>query len=93
MKLNKKLEDLLNKFKSVFWDAIPPGLPSQRNIDHSIHLESGSRPPNRPFFQHSPAELVDVKEYVFELLNKGNYHRSKSPFGDSLFLVKERDKS
>lgn len=89
---SKRLEGLLSKFSTVFRDELPTGLPPKRAIDHAIELEEGARPPNRTLFQLSPAELVAVKEYVLELLKKGKIRRSKSPFGASLFLVREKDK-
>lgn len=89
---NKKLDSILNKFETVFRDNIPKGLPPVRSIDQYIQVEDGKRPSTRPLFQLSPAELLAVKDYVIDMLRKGMIRRSKSPFGASLFLVKEENK-
>lgn len=92
IKGNKNLNDLLSRFDDVFTDELPAGLPKRRDEDHCIEVEEGSRPPTRPLYQLSPAELLAVKQYVEELLRKGKIRRSKSPYGSSLFIVKELDK-
>ena len=89
---NKKLDDLLSKYSTVFRHELPSGLPPKISVDHAIELEDGARPPKNPLIQLSPAELMVVKEYVVDLLKKGKIRRSKSPFGASLFLVKEPGK-
>ena len=89
---NKKLDDLLSKYSTVFRYELPSGLSPKRSVDHAIELEDGARPSNRPLFQLSPAELMAVKEYVVDLLKKGKIRRIKSPFGASLLLVTEPGK-
>lgn len=84
--------DLLSRFDDVFRDSLPAGLPPKRTVDHAIEIDEEVKPPLRPLYQLSPAELVAVKEYVVELLQKGKLQRSKSPFDASLFLVKDKNK-
>ena len=49
--------------------------------------------PHGYLFQLSPAELAAAKEYIQDLLKKGEIRPSKSPYGASLFFVKEKGKS
>ena len=84
------LKHLLSKYATVFRDDLPPGLPPEREVDHCIETDIMEKPPHRPLYQLSPAELVAVKEYVIDLLHKGKIRRSKSPFGASLFFVKSK---
>lgn len=64
------LRDLLQKYEGVFQEEFPDGLPPVRSVDHSIEVDKNEKPPQRPLFQLSPAELAAAKEYVLELLIK-----------------------
>lgn len=89
---DKKLEKLLNRYGSVFRSELPDGLPPKRLVEHCIDTVEGSKPPHRPLYQLSPAELRAVKQYVESLLKSGKIRRSRSPYGAPLFFVKENDK-
>ena len=89
-KQNYQLDRLLKRFEGVFKDDLPEGLPPKRSVDHAIETEEEAKPPMRPLYQLSPAELVAVREYVIDLLRKGKIRRSKSPYGASLFFVKNK---
>ena len=86
---NAKFERLLAEFESVFKTELPPGLPPRGSVDHEIQVEEESKPPHRPLFQLSPVELEAAKEYVEKLLKSGKIRPSKSPYGASLFFVKQ----
>ena len=87
-----KLEKLLEKYGSVFRSELPDGLPPDRSIEHAIEVEEGSKPPHRPLYQMSPAELKATKAYVESMLKSGKIRRSSSPYGAPLFFVKEPGK-
>ena len=87
---SEELDNLLNRYHEVFKKELPDGLPPVRSVDHTIETEDGAKPPMRPLYQLSPAELVAVRNYVVDLLRKGNIRRSKSPYGESLFFVKNK---
>ena len=89
VKKNAKLEQLLADFESVFKPELPSGLPPKRSVDHEIQVEEDSKPPHRPLSQLSPVELEAAKEYVENLLKSGKIRPSKSPYGASLFFVKQ----
>ena len=65
---NPKLEALLQQYHAVFKGELPKGLPPERAVGHEIEIEDGAKPPHRPLFQLSPAELVACNEYVQDLL-------------------------
>ncbi len=71
---------------------MPAGFLPEREIDHEIPIEDGTRPSHRPLYQLSPAELKAAKEYIVDLLEKGKIRPSKSPYGAPLFFVKEKNK-
>ena len=86
------LRALLEKYKELFRDQLPKGLPPKRSVDHEIETSIESKPPHRPLYHLSPVELKATKEYVEDLLKKGKIRPSKSPYGAPLFFVKEKDK-
>ena len=49
-----KLDELLNRYKVVFPDKLPDGLPPDRDIGHTIPLEPGAKPVFKPLFRYSP---------------------------------------
>lgn len=83
---------LLEKFWSVFQKDPRDGLPPKREVDHEIQISPESKPSFRPIFHLSPAELIETKEYITELLNKGKIRPSRSPCGALLFFVKQKEK-
>lgn len=91
LKRDDRLKEILEKYKPLFRDDLPPGLPPKRSVDHEIEIEEGSKPPHRPLFQLSPEELKAAKEYVDDLMAKKKIRPSKSPYGASLFFVKEKN--
>lgn len=90
--VQSKLDEIMTTFKGVFRDHLPPGLPPKRKVDHAIEVPPNSKPPHRPLFQLSPAELLATKEYVTDLLKRGKIRPSISPYGAPLFFVKQKGK-
>ena len=60
----------MKEFEDIFPSDLPD-LPPSRNHVHEIHLEPGSKPFSRSPYRMSPAELVEVKKVLEELLAKG----------------------
>ena len=83
------MERLLAGVESVFKTELRPRLPPKRSVDHEIQVEEDSTPPHRPLLQLSPVELEAAKEYVEKSLKYGKIRPSKSPYGASLFSVKQ----
>ena len=82
---------LISKYRDVFPDELPPGLPPQREIDHKIELIPGSSPPSRPTYRMSAVELAELKKQLEELTKSGFIQPSKSPFGAPILFVKKKD--
>jgi hypothetical protein len=68
------------------------GLPPKRSVDRAIETKPDNKPPHRPLYQLSPAELRSAKEYMVDLLNQGKIRSSKSPYGAPFFFLKDGDK-
>jgi Reverse transcriptase (RNA-dependent DNA polymerase) len=86
------LQSMLDEYSDVFAD-LPPGLPPDRNVAHSIPLEPGARPPAKRLYRLSPAELAEVKRQIADLLMKGFIEPSTGPFGAPILFVAKRDGS
>lgn len=89
---NPEILALEQEYASVFGNYLPNGLPPKRDVDHAIKIKEEARPPHRPKFQLSPAELIATKEYVTELLRKGKIRPSRSPYWAPLFFVEQKGK-
>ena len=89
--LESASKKLINKYRDVFPDELPPGLPPQREIDHKIELIPGSSPPSRPTYRMSAVELAELKKQLEELTKSGFIQPSKSPFGAPILFVKKKD--
>jgi Reverse transcriptase (RNA-dependent DNA polymerase)/RNase H-like domain found in reverse transcriptase/Integrase zinc binding domain/Chromo (CHRromatin Organisation MOdifier) domain/Retroviral aspartyl protease len=87
-----EIQKLLDKYKGVFAD-LPPGLPPVRNTAHTIPLEPGSVPPAKRLYRLSPAELVEVKRQIADLLAKGFIEPSTGPYGSPILFVQKADGS
>ena len=60
-------------------------------MDHHIEVDNDQKPPYRPLFQLSPAELSATKQYIVEMIENEKIRPSKSPYGAPLFFVKEKE--
>ena len=86
--LGKAIAKLLDEYKDVFTEKLPPGLPPDRGIEHII--ETGDAEPvcKHPF-KMSPLELDELQRQLEELLEKGFIQPSSSPWG-LLFCSSEK---
>jgi hypothetical protein len=78
---------LLEKYKHVFPEELPSGLPPDRGTGHTIRLEGNAAPPFRRNKRMSPAEYELCQLYVGDLLKKGLITPSTSPFGAPIMFV------
>ena len=83
--LSGQLDDLIAQFADIV--AEPSGLPPDRGIEHVIPLEYGAEPPFKRMYRLSPAELIEVKRQVTELLQKQLIEPSVSPYGAPILFV------
>jgi hypothetical protein len=82
-----KLQALLEQYKDVFPEGLPPGMPPERNVVHPIPLESDAKPSYRPMYRLSPEEKEECEKQVKELLEKGLIQPSSSPWGAPVLFV------
>ncbi|XP_070020813.1 uncharacterized protein [Nicotiana sylvestris] len=75
------IEKLLEENKNVMPEKLPKHLPSRRDVDHNIELESGAKPPTFALYRMAPPELEELKKQLKELLDTGHIRPSKAPFG------------
>ena len=60
---------VVREFEDVFPDEVP-GLPPQREVEFSIDLVPGAGPVSIAPYRMAPAELVELKKQIEELLEK-----------------------
>ena len=75
-----------------FEDAFPeevPGLPFHREVEFSIDLVSGTGPVSMAPYRMAPAELVELKKQIEELMAKQFIRPCTSPWGAPVLLVKK----
>jgi hypothetical protein len=87
-----RLEDILvvNEFKDVFPKELP-GMPPDREIEFTIDLILGTTPIAQAPYKMGPKELVELKDQLDELEQKGFIKESISPWGTPVIFVDKRD--
>nr|KYP61801.1 Transposon Ty3-G Gag-Pol polyprotein [Cajanus cajan] len=82
--------DVVRDFAEVFPDEVP-GLPPVREMEFSIDLVPGAGPVSVAPYRMAPAELVELKGQLEDLLEKQLVQLSVSPWGAPMLLVKKKD--
>ncbi|CAI7802329.1 unnamed protein product [Closterium sp. NIES-54] len=85
------IQDLLKGYTDVFPADLPAELPPERAIDHSIRLIPGSTPPVRPTYRMSTAELLELRQQLDDLLEKGFICPSTSPYAAPVLFTHKKD--
>nr|KYP71540.1 Transposon Ty3-I Gag-Pol polyprotein [Cajanus cajan] len=62
-----------------------------RDVVFNIDLVLGARPVSMALYRMAPAELVELKKQIENLLEKQMVRPSVSPWGASILLVKKKD--
>ncbi|XP_056848903.1 uncharacterized protein LOC130499034 [Raphanus sativus] len=86
-----EMQDLMEKYKDVFPDDIPAGLPPIRGIEHQIDLVPGAPLPNRAAYRVNPEEAKELERQVQDLMDKGYIRESLSPCAVPVLLVPKKD--
>ncbi|CAA7058081.1 unnamed protein product [Microthlaspi erraticum] len=68
--LPSEIQSLIAKYKDIFPDDIPIGLPPIRGIEHQIDLVPGVPLPNRPAYRVNTKEAKELQNQVQELMSK-----------------------
>jgi hypothetical protein len=71
---------VVSKFPDVFPEELP-GMPPDQDIEFVIELMPGTAPICKGPYRMATPELVELKEHIKELLEKGFIRRSSSPWG------------
>jgi len=81
-----------SEYADVFPDEVS-GLPPSRDIDFTIDLIPGAGLVSMAPYRMRPAELVELKKQIEELLEKQFIRPSASPWGAPVLLVNKKDES
>jgi len=76
---------VVREFEDVFPEEVP-GLPPRREVEFSIDLVPGAGPVSIAPYWIAPAELVELKKQIEELLEKQFIRPSASPWGAPIDL-------
>ena len=82
-----KLQELLDSFPDIFSETPQAGGASVDDLEHTIKLLPGSKPPFRRNFRLSPLEIEELKKQVTEFLEKGIISASNSPYGAPVLFI------
>jgi hypothetical protein len=85
------MSKMLEEFRDVFPEGLPPGKPPERAITHTIDVEPGSAPPHRGIYRLSESELGELRTQLQDLLARGFIRPSVSPYGAPILFVKKKD--
>lgn len=66
-------------------------MPPRRPYDHKIPLKEGTEPPFGPLYGMSREELIVLRKYIQDNLEKGTIRASSSPAGAPVLFVKKAD--
>jgi hypothetical protein len=78
------------KFLDVFLEELP-GMPPDCEIEFVIELVPGIAPIFKRPYRMDANQLVELKEELQELLDKGYIHPSASPWGAPAIFVPKKD--
>ena len=60
-------------------------------VQHAIQIQEGAEIPCTKLRRFSPKEAEEISWQVKELISKGFFQPSKSPFGANVMLVRKHD--
>ena len=87
----KDLATLIKEYQDIFPEKLPKGVPPEREVQHQIEIEPGSKPPYRPPYRLGPAEQDELEEQIKDLLAQGFIRPSCSPYGAPVLFVPKKD--
>ena len=86
-----EMQVLMDRYKDVFPEEIPAGLPPLRGIEHQIDFVPGAPLPNRAAYRVNPEEAKELERQVQDLMDKGYIRESLSPCAVPVLLVPKKD--
>ncbi|KAH0603597.1 uncharacterized protein H6S33_007256, partial [Morchella sextelata] len=79
------------RFYKMMDEEFANEMPPRRPYDHKIPLKEGKEPPFGPLYGMSREELIVLKQYIQDNLQKGFIQASSSPAGAPVLFVKKAD--
>ncbi|GJT79822.1 putative reverse transcriptase domain-containing protein [Tanacetum coccineum] len=83
---------VIRDFPEVFLEELP-GLPPLRQVEFLIDLVPGAAPVVRAPYRLAPSKMKELSIQLQELLEKGFFRPSSSPWGAPVLFVKKKDGS
>ena len=87
----QEIKQLLEEYKDVFPDDLPPGLPPERLHPFRIELADGAKPHKSGIYRLSESELEELKRQLKGLIDKGFIRPSSSPWGAAVLFAAKKD--
>ncbi|MGH7240308.1 MAG: pol polyprotein, partial [Candidatus Saccharimonadales bacterium] len=87
----KKLVALLEQYKDLFPEDLPPGLPPQREFDHHIELKPGTQPIAKKQYRIPQAYLPEWKRQIEQQLAAGKIRESQSPWSSPVCFSEKKN--
>ncbi|XP_034674441.1 uncharacterized protein LOC117905666 [Vitis riparia] len=84
---------ILKKFRDVMPAELPKELPPRRPIDHKIELLPGTKASTQAPYRMPPAELLELRKQLKELLDVGLIQPSRAPYGAPVLFQNKQDGS
>jgi hypothetical protein len=81
---------VVNEFPNVFPEELL-GMSPDRDIEFVIELKPGTAPIYKTLFLMTTPELVELKEHIKEILEKGFICPSSSSWGALMIFVPKKD--
>jgi hypothetical protein len=81
---------IVSEYPDVFPEELP-GMPPDHEIEFVIELVPGTAPIFKRPYRMAANQLVELKEQLQELLDKGYICPSASPWGAPIIFVPEKD--
>ena len=90
-KVPQPIHALLTEFADGFHDTISLWLPPSLEVDHTVDLELGARPPAHRVYRMSSAEETELKSQLDAYLQARQIDPAKSPFGAGVLFARQKD--
>jgi hypothetical protein len=81
---------VVNEFPDVFLEELP-GMPPDRDIEFVNELKPGTAPIYKTQYRMPTPKLIELKEHIKELLEKGFIRPSSSPWRAPVIFVPKKD--
>ena len=88
-----KKQEVVSKYKNIFAENLPPGLPPNRSLDFEINLIPGTNLKFNPCYRMFNFEYKELKKQLDELFKLGYIRPLNSSFASPVLFVKKPDGS